>query len=99
LEEFGEFRLSAPGVLHDAFSSAGFRDVTVHTVPTRRRFPSFSDAMQYARGPLPVRELMARLTPSQQDQAWDEIQRELAQFVGPSGFDAPCEALIGVGLK
>src|SRR5215469_12670151 len=34
LEEFGEFRLSAPGLLQDVFSSAGFRDVTVHTVPT-----------------------------------------------------------------
>ena len=45
LGEFGEFRLSAPGFLHDAFSSAGLRDVTVHTVPIRRRFPTLSDAM------------------------------------------------------
>ena len=99
LEEFGEFRLSAPGLLQDVFSSAGFRDVTVHTVPTRRRFPSLSDAMQYARGPLPLRELMTRLSPSERDQAWAEIERALAQFVGPTGYDSPCELLIGVGMK
>jgi ubiquinone/menaquinone biosynthesis C-methylase UbiE len=99
LEEFGEFRLSAPGLLQEAFSSAGFRDVTVHTVPTRRRFPSLSDAMQFARGPLPLRELMTRLSPSEQDQAWTAIERALAQFVGPNGYDSPCEVLIAVGTK
>jgi SAM-dependent methyltransferase len=99
LEEFGEFRLGAPGVLQDAFSSAGFHGVTVHTVPIRRRFPTLSDAMQYARGPLPLRELMTRLSPSEQDQAWTEIERALAQFVGPTGYDSPCELLIGVGTK
>ena len=99
LEEFGEFRLSAPGRLQDAFSSAGFGDVTVHTVPTRRRFPSLSDAMRYARGPLPLRELMMRLSPSERDQAWAEIEPALAQFVGPAGYDSPCEVLIGAGTK
>ena len=99
LEEFREFRLSAPGFLQETFSSAGFRDVTVHTVPTRRRFPSLSDAMQFARGPLPLRELMTRLSPSEQDQAWTAIERALAQFVGPDGHDSPCEVLIAVGTK
>ena len=99
LEEFGEFRLSAPGRLRDAFSAAGYRDVTVRTVRTRRRFPSLSDAMRYARGPLPLRELMTQLTASQRDQAWAEIEAALAQFVGPAGYNSPCEVLIGAGMK
>ena len=99
LGEFGEFRLGAPGILHDVFSSAGLHDVRVHTVPIRHRFPTLSDAMQYARGPLPLRELMTRLSPSEQDQAWAEIERALAQFVGPTGYDSPCELLIAVGMK
>ena len=66
---------------------------------TRRRFQSLSDAMQFARGPLPLRELMIRLTPSEQGQAWTEIERALTQFVGPNGYDSPCEVLIGVGVK
>jgi SAM-dependent methyltransferase len=98
-ERFGEFRLGAPGVLKDAFGTAGFREISVHTVPARRRFPSLAAAMQYARGPLPLRELMARLSRAEQEQAWAEIERALAQFVGPQGYDSPCELLIGVGTK
>jgi hypothetical protein len=82
-----------------AFGTAGFREISVHTVPTRRRFPSLGEAMQYARGPLPLRELMARLNRAEQEQAWTEIERALAQFVGPQGYDSPCELLIGVGTK
>jgi hypothetical protein len=98
-ERFGEFRLGAPGVLADAFGTAGFREISVHTVPTRRRFPSLAEAMQYARGPLPLRELMARLSRADREHAWAEIERALAQFVGPQGYDSPCELLIGVGTK
>src|SRR5215471_17185566 len=98
-ERFGEFRLGAPGVLEDAFGMAGFWEISVHTVPTRRRFPSLGEAMQYARGPLPLRELMARLSSADQEQAWAEIERALARFVGPQGYDSPCELLIGVGTK
>jgi len=98
-ERFGEFRLGAPGVLEDAYRTAGFREISVHTVPTRRRFPTLGEAMQYARGPLPLRELMARLSRAEQEQAWAEIERALAQFVGPQGYDSPCELLIGLGTK
>ena len=42
---------------------------------------------------------MARLSPSEQDQAWAEIERTIAQFVGPTGYDSPCELLIAVGTK
>jgi ubiquinone/menaquinone biosynthesis C-methylase UbiE len=98
-ERFGEFRLGAPDILEDAYRTAGFREISVHTVPTRRRFPSLAEAMQYARGPLPLRELMTRLSDAEQRQAWDEIERALAQFVGPNGYDSPCELLIGVGTK
>ena len=98
-ERFGEFRLGAPGILEDAYLTAGFREIFVHTVPTRQRFPTLGEAMQYARGPLPLRELMARLSRAEQEQAWAEIERALAQFVGRQGYDSPCELLIGVGTK
>jgi SAM-dependent methyltransferase len=98
-ERFGEFRLGTPGILEDAYRTAGFREISVHKVPARRRFPSLGEAMQYARGPLPLRELMARLSPTEQEQAWAEIERALTQFVGPNGYDSPCELLIGAGMK
>src|SRR5499433_1865043 len=98
-ERFGEFRLGAPGMLEDAYRTAGFQEIAVHTVPTRRRFPSLGEAMQYARGPLPLRELMVRLSHAKQEQAWAEIEQALAPFVGPNGYDSPCELLIGAGTK
>jgi len=98
-ERFGECRLGAPDILENAYRTAGFRGISVHTVPTRRRFPSLGEAMQYARGPLPLRELMVRLSDAEQQQAWDEIERALAQFAGPNGYDSPCELLIGAGTK
>jgi ubiquinone/menaquinone biosynthesis C-methylase UbiE len=98
-ERFGEFRLGAPGMLEDAYRTAGFREVSVHTVPIRRRFPSLAEAMQYARGPLPLRVLMVRLSDAEQGQAWAEIERALGQFVGPNGFESAEEVLIGVGTK
>ena len=98
-ERFGEFRLGAPGMLEDAYRTAGFREVSVHTVPIRRRFPSLAEAMQYERGPLPLRELMVRLSDAEQAQAWAEIEQALGQFVGPNGFEATSEQLIGVGTK
>ena len=98
-ECFGEFRLGAPGVLEQAYRTAGFQEVTVHTVLTRRCFPSLAEAMQHARGPLPLRELMVRLSDAEQEQAWAEIERAFGQFVGPNGFESTCEQLIGVGTK
>lgn len=98
-EQFGEFRLSGAGVMEQAYRNASFRDVAIHRVPTRRRFPSLAQAMQYMKGPLPLRELMARLSEAEREQAWAEIEETLRQFVGPNGYDSPCELLIGVGTK
>jgi SAM-dependent methyltransferase len=61
--DLDQFRLGAPGLLEDAYGRAGLREIAVRTIPTRRRFPSLAQAMQYARGPLPLRELMARAKP------------------------------------
>jgi ubiquinone/menaquinone biosynthesis C-methylase UbiE len=97
-EPFAEFRLSGPGVLEDAYSKAGFHDVAVHQVPTRRTFPSVTEAVEYAKA-LPVRELMAQLSESEQRQAWAEIEVALRQFEGPNGYESPCMLLIAVGTK
>jgi len=97
-EPFAEFRLSEPGVLEDVYRSAGFHDVAVYQIPTRRTFPSVAAAVEYAKA-LPVRELMAQLSESEQRQAWAEIEVALRQFDGPNGYDSPCMLLIAVGRK
>jgi len=99
-EPFGEFRLAGRGVLSGAYQAAGFHDVAVHQIRTRRRFPTLEAAMRYARDtPLPLRELTGQLTPAQREQVWAAIEATLRQFVGPEGYDSPCDMLIGIGRK
>src|SRR5262245_33823564 len=97
-ELFGEFRLSGPGILEDAYSRAGFHDVAVHQITTRRTFPSVTEAVEYAKA-LPVRELMGQLSEGEQQQAWAEIEVALRQFEGPNGYESPCMLLIAIGTK
>jgi ubiquinone/menaquinone biosynthesis C-methylase UbiE len=99
-EPFGEFRLAGQGVMESAYRKAGFADVEVHLFPSRRQFPSLAHAIQYAKDtPLPLRELTGQLTQIQQEQVWMEIEQAFQQFVGPNGYDSPCDFLIGVGTK
>jgi ubiquinone/menaquinone biosynthesis C-methylase UbiE len=98
-EPFGEFRL-AGSAFSAALAAASFRDITIHEFPARRQFPSLADAIDYAKvTPLPLRELMDQLNEEQRAQAWAEIERSLAQFAGPDGYDSPCEFLIGIASK
>ena len=46
-----------------------------------------------------LQKLIARLNDAEREQAWEEIKRQLRQFEGPNGFEAPGEVLIGVGTK
>jgi ubiquinone/menaquinone biosynthesis C-methylase UbiE len=99
-EPFGEFRLAESGVMRDAYQKAGFRDISIREVATRRLFPSIEAALQYAKEtPLPLRELTDQLSPPQREQAWAEIESALRRFVGPNGYDSPCNLLLGLGTK
>lgn len=99
-QPFGEFRLAGPGVMSDAYRKAGFRDISIHEVATRRRFPSLEAALRYAKEtPLPLRDLTDQLSPLQREHAWVEIETALRQFVGPDGYESPCTLLLGLGTK
>lgn len=95
------FALGDPGLLEQAYRQAGFLDVSVRPIATLRRAPSTAEAMSDLRETPPplLRELMARLSDAERDQAWAEIEGELRRFEGPAGFEAPGELLLGVGTK
>jgi hypothetical protein len=46
-----------------------------------------------------LKALMDKLSDTDRELAWREIERQLNQFEGPSGFEAPGEWLIGIGTK
>lgn len=96
----GMFALGGEGLLDNVYRQAGFKGVSIHPGTIRRRYPSLQDAIQNMKGSFPgLQDLMARLSEADQDRAWDQIEKALSQFAGPSGFDAPGEALIGSGTK
>lgn len=98
--EPGMFALGGPGAFEAALRAAGFRDVAVRAVPTRRSFASLAEAILWLKDTSPLlREQLERLTATEQAAAWAEIERELRPFAGPAGFDASGESLVGAGTK
>jgi SAM-dependent methyltransferase len=96
----GMFSLGSPDMLKGAFVRTGFHDVSVHQVPTIRRFPSMVAVMHNLGDSFPLlREVMADLNDGEHLLAWLEIVRELRQFERPSGFEFAGELLVGVGTK
>jgi ubiquinone/menaquinone biosynthesis C-methylase UbiE len=93
------FTLGEPGVLENAFTEAGFTDVSVQAMTVQRRFPSISDLMRILRDVLFLREPMAKLRDTDREQAWTEIEQQLRRFQTPNGLELSGEFLIGVGTK
>jgi ubiquinone/menaquinone biosynthesis C-methylase UbiE len=96
----GLFALSGQGVLEDCYKKAGFRDVAVRAFSVQRRFPSTTEAIEAMKDSFPrLKALMNKLSDTDRELAWREIERQLSQFEGPNGFEAPGEWLVGVGTK
>jgi hypothetical protein len=94
------FALSGQGVLEECYTKAGFRDVAVRAVSVQRRFPSTAEAIQAMKDSFPrLQALMDKLSDTERELAWREIERQLSQFEGPNGFEATGEWLVGVGTK
>jgi ubiquinone/menaquinone biosynthesis C-methylase UbiE len=100
LDRIGLFSLGSPGVLEDALTNAGFSNVTVRPVPTRRWYPSRAEALQDRKNSCPeVGELMADLSDTEREAAWSEIEHAIGQFEGPNGVEVSGEVLVCAGTK
>ncbi len=96
----GPFSLGGPGVAEAAFTAAGFRDVTVETVPSPLRMADSADCLRFEKESFgALHQMLAGLAPSEQDAAWAEIGQALAEFDGPDGFAAPCDMLVVTGAR
>lgn len=96
----GPFSLGGHGVLEDAFRQAGFRDVGSQAIPAPLRLPRAADCVRFERESFgALHQMLAGLTPEEQEAAWQEISTELARFEGANGFEGPCELIVGWGVK
>ena len=96
----GPFSLGSPGVLDEAYRRAGFRDVETRVIPSPLCMPSAADCVRFERESFgALHQMLAGLPEEERRAAWDEIERELREFEGPSGFEGPCELIVGVGVR
>jgi ubiquinone/menaquinone biosynthesis C-methylase UbiE len=93
------FSLGEPQQLRNAFRDGGFSDIAVHSVSFQRHLSSAVEAVQSLHNEVFLRGRMAKLSDIEREQAWTEIEQELAKRQGPAGLDLPGEMLIGVGTK
>ena len=96
----GPFSLGAPGVLEAALEAAGFREVTIHTVPAPLRLASAAECVRFERESFgALHQMLATVPEHERDRVWADIETELARFETPDGFTGPCELHIGAGTK
>jgi SAM-dependent methyltransferase len=93
--------LSAPGVLQQAFVSAGLGEVSVSSVNTPRAFGSLDEAVTAMHTTSPAQgELRRAMSDVESAHYSAELARRLQAFVQPDGACVlPGEALLGVGTK
>lgn len=96
----GPFSLGTPGVLEAALTRAGFRDVSVDTVPAPLRLPSAADCVRFERESFgALHQMLSGVEPDEREAVWDEIETALTHFETPDGFVGPCELLVAAASK
>ena len=96
----GPFSLGAPGVLESAFAEAGFRDITVETVPSPLRLGSAAECVRFERESFgALHQMLAGVDEADRPGVWSDIEAALSRFEDASGFVGPCELLVASGTK
>ena len=96
----GPFSLGSPGVLETALRQAGFRDIETRVIPSPLHLPAAAECVRFERESFgALHQMLANLSTEEQAEAWAEIKQELRQFEGESGFEGPCELIVGAGTK
>ena len=96
----GPFSLGGEGVLADAFTQAGFRDVEAVTIDAPVRVPTAAECLAFEKESFgALHQMLGGLSDPEKDEAWAEIEETLGQFEGPAGFEGPCELVVAVGTR
>lgn len=96
----GPFSLGKPGVLEEAFKSASLIEVHSQVLSAPLHMPSASECVRFERESFgALHQMLSGLDDAQRAAAWSEIEQDLQRFEGPSGFEGPCELVIGRGVK
>lgn len=96
----GPFSLGSPGVLQALLSDAGFRDVTVDSVPAPLLMASAAECVRFERDSFgALHQMLASLPEADRDDVWADIDEALSRFDTPDGFVGPCELIVAAGTR
>lgn len=96
----GPFSLGDPAVLEKRFADAGFTDVRIETVDAPVRLTSAEECLQFEQESFgALHQMLAGLSASEQDQAWDEIEEHLKTYEQNGRFNGPCQMLVAAATK
>lgn len=96
----GPFSLGGPGVLEEAYRTAGFRDVQVRVVPAPLRMSSAAECVRFEKESFgALHQMLGGLDEAGREAAWAEINTAMRQFEGSNGFEGPCEVIVAVAVK
>ena len=95
----GPFGYSDPSRIHRDLRDAGFEQVKIDTVQLRSRSPSARDAATALCYGTPMSVELEEREPGSLNRAFEQVERSLRAFEGPSGFDAPMSAHIVTATK
>ena len=94
----GPFSLGGDGVLRDALTRAGFKDVREQRVPAPLKMKSAAECLRFEKESFgALHTMLAGLDEAGKAAAWREIDCELRKFESASGFEGPCELIVIVG--
>jgi len=96
----GPFSLDGEGVLEQAFTAAGFREVETFRVNAPVVLESAAECVRFEKESFgALHQMLSGLSPEEQAAAWEEIESSLSVYEGDGGFFGPCEMVIAVGTK
>jgi SAM-dependent methyltransferase len=86
--------------LGELLEGAGFSDVVVHRVPAPLHLADAAECTRLERESFgALHQMLGGLDDAAREETWAEIERDLREFEGPSGFVGPCELLVGAGTR
>ena len=96
----GPFSLGTPELLRASLEGAGYRDVHVELVEAPLRMTSAAECLAFERESFgALHQMLAGLTPEQQEDTWTEVEAALGRYEEAGGFVGPCELVIGSGVR
>ncbi|HUM47033.1 MAG TPA: class I SAM-dependent methyltransferase [Chitinophagales bacterium] len=96
----GPFSLGAAGVIENAFSAAGFKNVKAELIDSPLQLASARECVQFEKESFgALHQMMSGLSVAEKESVWEEIEEELKKFESENRFTGPCEMVVAVGEK